>query len=275
MAKTIEKEVTVVQPLTNEEKEAIMAGLNRDINNGSKPKNTAIYKAINEVSIAIEEVKKTGYSDQHKQSYLSAQDLMAALKPQMNAKGLIIHEDRIENEELKAFTSNGKQQYCYSATYIFKMNHAESGEFIFIPAKGVGFDFGDKACYKAATLALKYALQHIFFVVTKDDPEADTEHAPAKTKAPTATDKAKDARNDEYNSDPAFISKAQGGRLFAIYKKAGKTPEIVNQYLLENYKIKDVTGIKKDWYEAICTWAEGSMAANDAPAHDPDSDIPF
>lgn len=241
-------------------------------------KNTAIYKTINDVSIAIEEVKKTGYSSQHKQSYLSAQDLMTALKPHMNDKGLVIHEDKLENEELKAFTSNGRQQYCYSATYIFKLTHVHSGEFILVPAKGVGFDFGDKACYKASTLALKYALQHIFFVVTKDDPEADNEHAPApaSTKAPTAADKAKDARdNAPMKNDPSLISLAQGKRFYAMYKGANKTPEMVKKHLIQQYGIESTTAIKKEWYEDLCKWAEAPTADNDAPANDPNSDIPF
>lgn len=267
MVKTDEREKIIVQPLTNEEKEAIMA-------EGVKPKNANIYKAINEVSRAIKEVKKTGYSTQHKQSYLTTQDLMAALKPYMNVNGLVIHEDKLENEELKAFSSNGKQTYCYSATYVFRLTHVESGEFILVPSKGVGFDFGDKSAYKASTLALKYALQHIFFIVTKDDPEADNEHAPADTKTPTATDNAKNAR-DNAPGDPKLISLAQGKRFYAMYKGAGKTPERVKKHLLQSYGIESTTAIKKEWYDELCQWAEASTVDDNAPDHDPNSDIPF
>lgn len=60
------------------------------------------------------------------------------------------------------------------------------------------------------------------------------------------------------NPQPAsgdVISEAQGKRLFAIWREAGKSNEQVLGYLKENYGLSSTRSIKKSDYEAICNWA--------------------
>lgn len=53
-----------------------------------------------------------------------------------------------------------------------------------------------------------------------------------------------------------FISEAQGKRLYAIWKGAGKADADVLAYLSDNYGLSSTKSIKKSDYEAICKWAE-------------------
>lgn len=57
-----------------------------------------------------------------------------------------------------------------------------------------------------------------------------------------------------------FISEAQGKRLFAIWKGAGKTNEQVAGYLFENYSISSTKEIKRSDYDKICAWAQAGDA---------------
>ena len=57
-------------------------------------------------------------------------------------------------------------------------------------------------------------------------------------------------------SDGPVISEAQGKRLFAIWKGAGKTNEEVASHLQEHYGLASTKEIKRSDYEAICSWAE-------------------
>lgn len=53
-----------------------------------------------------------------------------------------------------------------------------------------------------------------------------------------------------------FISEAQGKRLFAIWKNAGKANEDVAGYLHDQYGVNSTREIKRADYDSICKWAE-------------------
>lgn len=54
------------------------------------------------------------------------------------------------------------------------------------------------------------------------------------------------------------ISDAQGKRLYAIWKKAGKTDESVKAYLKAVYGIESTRQILKSDYDSVCHWAEAN-----------------
>jgi hypothetical protein len=69
-------------------------------------------------------------------------------------------------------TPSGKQALL-TLRFTWTLTDGESGETISFQSIGTGADSGDKAAYKAATGALKYALLTGFLIPTGDDPEAD------------------------------------------------------------------------------------------------------
>lgn len=69
-------------------------------------------------------------------------------------------------------TPSGKQALL-TLRFTWTLTDGDSGETISFQSIGTGADSGDKAAYKAATGALKYALLTGFLIPTGDDPEAD------------------------------------------------------------------------------------------------------
>lgn len=89
----------------------------------------------------------------------------------------------------EGLTPSGKQALL-TLRFTWTLTDGESGETISFQSIGTGADSGDKAAYKAATGALKYALLTGFLIPTGDDPEAD-----AKTDDEVIAAKAKDLFN--------------------------------------------------------------------------------
>lgn len=120
---------------------------------------SAIIAVMNEVGY----VQKTGDVSfgNTKYKYAGETDLLKALRPVMLKHGLRMH-----CYDIVPVNCQGK----VLCKYRFQMVH-ESGDSIEIAALGEGADSGDKAAYKAATGALKYALRQTFLIETGDDPD--------------------------------------------------------------------------------------------------------
>ena len=123
----------------------------------------------------------------------------------------------------------------------------------------------DKRAYVALALQAT-AASDIFTQDIEDLPEdalpeagkANAPIQPPKEKAPTApaTPPTATATPPTDNVDPALlISEAQGKRLYAIWKGAGKKDADVMAHLHDHYGVKNTKQIKKADYEAICDWA--------------------
>lgn len=89
----------------------------------------------------------------------------------------------------EGLTPSGKQALL-TLRFTWTLTDGETGETISFQSIGTGADSGDKAAYKAATGALKYALLTGFLIPTGDDPEADS-----KTDDEVIAAKAKDLFN--------------------------------------------------------------------------------
>ena len=120
-------------------------------------------------------VPKDRTNDFHRYSYTSDAALTAALRPAMAAQGLALLPVGVV--PLTHDTGRGNKGDTTISTYVhrFKLVH-KSGQWMDLEVLGSGSDSLDKAPYKAATGALKYALRQLFLISTGDDPDADGQH---------------------------------------------------------------------------------------------------
>jgi len=156
-----------------------------------------------------------------KYNYAGESDLIAALRPSLIKAGITfyclsskgINCDDVVTEKYDKYQKQTVVQlnHRHCAEYVFRFTHAESGTYIDACAIGDGLDAGDKAAYKAATGALKYALRQTFIIETGDDPDKVSSESQGGTPTRTATsikkelaeifDEAKELKNsDELNA---------------------------------------------------------------------------
>lgn len=129
---------------------------------------TNIFTAMLEVYKSTGYVQKTGKVafGTTKYNYAGEADLIAALRPALIENGIICYP---LSAKVQSFERN-----IVTAEYVFRFYHAPSNTFIDVEAIGQGADTQDKAAYKAATGAIKYALRQSFIIETGDDPDKDS-----------------------------------------------------------------------------------------------------
>lgn len=116
----------------------------------------------------VQKVKATGLN----YTYASEADLIAALRPHMVAVGLSVSaKDMNISLDQEVISKSGSQGRRVVIGYTWVFNHAPSDTSFEVVSCGEGIDFGDKACNKAMTAALKYALRQTFLIETGDDPD--------------------------------------------------------------------------------------------------------
>jgi hypothetical protein len=140
-----------------------------------------IHKALLEVMNEVGYVQKTGKMEfgKTKYSYAGEVDLIKAVRPALVRAGITFRcsgVDVINSDDFTTYKEwNGNTteslNHRFLAKYTFTFTHAESDTHIDSYAVGDGMDSGDKASYKAATGALKYALRQTFIIETGDDPD--------------------------------------------------------------------------------------------------------
>jgi len=219
-----------------------------------------VHKAILEVMDEVGYVYKGGKMDfgNTKYSYAGEADLIKALRPVMVKAGLTLHCKAITPIETNDFnvTKAGYQGKPDTTTtnhralmnYTFAMCHAESDTSIEIAAIGDGIDVGDKAAYKAATGALKYALRQTFIIETGDDPDKTASEEQAGEKIGNEDIKAiyanaaymliKDYQSKHTNTESEFID--------------GLLNKMSNKRFPSNAdykKLEEETGLKVQHYE--------------------------
>lgn len=114
----------------------------------------------------------------------------------------------------------------------------------------------DKRAYIAMTI-LATAASDMFGQDLEDLPAEiaeGLENGGEPAKEPIKPPQAKAAGGD-------IISEAQGKRLYAIWKGAGKNDEDVKDYLAVKFNLSSTKDIKKSDYEAICKWAAEPVQA--------------
>lgn len=142
---------------------------------------TALVKAYAEIS----GVDKSNLNTQQGYNYASDVDFVNAVRPALIANGLTITPHRVQVVATDGYTtSKGTHMLRMVGIWEYRLSHI-SGEEIYLSAIGEGSDSGDKASYKAATGAFKYALRQAFVIATGDDAEKDSPEPRSHAYKPT------------------------------------------------------------------------------------------
>lgn len=128
-----------------------------------------LLKKINQISSEIGHVRKEGFNDFHKYSYVTEADVIESLKPHMNRHGVVIIPS------IKEVRAHGD---ITTVLVDYTIGCVDSDEKIVCQWAGTGQDKGDKGLYKALTGAEKYFLMKTFMIASSDDPENEKHESP-------------------------------------------------------------------------------------------------
>ena len=136
-----------------------------------------IWEAFIGIMSEVGYVQKTGVNKAQNYKYAGEAQLIETLRPVMLKHGVfcVPGEAEVCKSDCVVTGAVGSEKKTYRTVirYTFVYTHASSGTHLQVQAIGEGVDTGDKAAYKAATGALKYALRQAFLIETGDDPEKD------------------------------------------------------------------------------------------------------
>lgn len=218
-----------------------------------KPEIKNVHQAILYVMGECGYVQKQGTVSLKSSSYKYAgeADLIRALRPAMLAAGLTCVPTNIQPIVQDDFVStkmwDGKAtqtiNHRFVGIYTFVFTHAESGTQVESVAAGDGIDTGDKAVYKAATGALKYALRQSFIIETGDDPDAT-----ASPEIEPLTGEVK----------PKPQAKREAGELGKKFELASGIdhPGKSQEFLMKNKEKYEQYGEDMNWSEAQEKWLD-------------------
>lgn len=167
-------------------------------------------------------VQKKGKNKEQGYNYAMEGDFLELVKPLLVEAGIIpipVYEV-LANEQVS--TQAGKPANLVTLKLTLTLRDIHSNEFIVVQSIGQGRDPQDKACYKAMTGAMKYAIAKSFMVPTGDDPEDGEEE-----KENPATPPAGKGREPEKGNPDAFVAAVQAIR----YKVAPSVfVEVMSQF---------------------------------------------
>lgn len=126
---------------------------------------------IAKVMEAVGYVAKTGTNSAQGYKFVQASAVADKVREQLSKLSVSMTPTAIDVIS-EGLTPSGKQALL-TLRFTWTLTDGESGETLSFQSIGTGADSGDKAAYKAATGALKYALLTGFLIPTGDDPESD------------------------------------------------------------------------------------------------------
>ena len=126
---------------------------------------------IAKVMEAVGYVAKTGTNSAQGYKFVQASAVADKVREQLVKFNVSMTPTSIDVIS-EGLTPSGKQTLL-TLRFTWTLTDGDSGETLSFQSVGTGADSGDKAAYKAATGALKYALLTGFLIPTGDDPEAD------------------------------------------------------------------------------------------------------
>lgn len=191
---------------------------------------------------AVESVEKKGKNEDY--DYIRASDVTRLSRKEFFKRGLLIVPDEKEITEKLMRNHAGLLFHYLKLKVEYTVYDTRTGE-SFGPkaAFGSGLDAGDKALYKAKTGALKYFILDIALLAEPgSDAEADAHPEEVQETAQQKT------RLQEYQRR-AWAS--------ATTKDFGRTPQQCTAYLLERFKISDVTLLSRTEFDEAIRWATG------------------
>ncbi len=137
----------------------------------------------------VERVAKNGTNKFHNYTYATEADITQAVRGEMSSQGVMMIPTVEKIEWQEVLTKAGAKEKICTAHFLFTLMDGDSDAKIEFRTIGQGQDGGDKAFYKSATGAVKYALLKLFLIPTGDDPE--DEKAPKNIPAPAGVEKLK------------------------------------------------------------------------------------
>jgi hypothetical protein len=141
-----------------------------------KPEHKNIGEAWLAIMNEVGYVQKKGVNTAQKYKYAGEAQLIDALRPELMKHGVICVPGAVDiidaSVVVAGVAGQEKKTYRVVAKYTWVYTHVPSNTHMQVEVIGEGVDTGDKAAYKAATGALKYALRQPFLIETGDEPEA-------------------------------------------------------------------------------------------------------
>lgn len=147
----------------------------------AKTESATVFTALNEVMRAIKPIAKAQRNSQQGYMFRGVDDLYDALHGPFAEHGIIIIPQVVERLPEQRTSKKGEPLNVVHLHVVFTI-YGPAGDSVVADAWGEGQDSADKATSKAATMALKYALLHIFCIPTgdpADDSDYDTTEASA------------------------------------------------------------------------------------------------
>jgi len=130
------------------------------------PKPLSLEQKIAAISASVRKIKMTGFNKDSNYKYLKIEDVVDAVRPGMEAHGLIL------TPEVQALeTVPETKGILFRLTVLWKLRDVTTGDSMEFTMPGTGWDFHDKGVYKALTGSRKYALILIFNLPVGDNPE--------------------------------------------------------------------------------------------------------
>jgi hypothetical protein len=121
---------------------------------------------------AVGYIRKSGTNQAQGYKYVMATDVADAVREEMAKNNVSMVPSMVEVVG-EGLTPSGKQTLL-TLRFTWTITDGDTGELFSFQSIGTGSDSSDKAAYKAATGALKYALLTAFLIPTGDDPENDS-----------------------------------------------------------------------------------------------------
>lgn len=117
-------------------------------------------------------IQKGGTNSAQGYKYVMASQVADAIREKLADKNIIMIP--ASAEVIDTGRTPSEKQALLTIKFTWRFIDGDSGETIDFESVGSGADSGDKAPYKAATGALKYALLTAFLIPTGEDPENDS-----------------------------------------------------------------------------------------------------
>lgn len=227
--------------------------------------NTTIYAKILAVRQEIGALKKTGLHGQG-WNYFKSDEVLEQIGDALTSQGILF----IPEQETADLTTTDKTETAlirFAARFV----DVETGEEMVVHTHGSARDTGDKAIFKAQTLAIKYLFLRMFLVGESDDePEAASappDRASRQTASRSASKPAKSNggtswidfptltamldKAEEYFAESGVPSKSSSHHVNRIAVALGiSTPHGIKKNLLQIIQA-EYTGTKADAWKAI------------------------
>lgn len=189
-----------------------------------------VAKKILEVMKCVDYLQKDGKVEygRTKYSYLSEEKITTEIRKALCEVGLILYPTKMEIIGERETTTKSGTAAILNILSTYRVQDAESGEYIEVQALGEGMDSGDKTVYKAMTGAFKYAQRQTFMIPTGDDPDQISSDELKNGKVVTMPQNKKwpiePAEREQFNDNDAnFVS------FWANAKNLGYTEEEVRK----------------------------------------------